>query len=139
MYHVAFYENWNQGILLNTYLLVGVGGAAGALSRYLISNIAYERMDHGFPYGTLAVNLVGSLLIGFLYFWLINRFSVDAQLRAFLIVGFLGAFTTFSAFSIESLVMLEQGAWIKSAVYISLSVVGCIAAAMAGMMLARLV
>jgi len=124
---------------LNTYLLVGVGGAAGALSRYLISNLSYQRLEHGFPYATLAVNLFGSLLIGFLYFWLINRFSADVELRALLIVGFLGAFTTFSAFSIESLILLEQGAWMKSAVYIGTSVVGCIAAAAAGMLLARLV
>lgn len=124
---------------MNTYLLVGAGGAAGALSRYFISSLSYQRLGHGFPYGTLAVNLCGSLLIGFLYFWLINRFNIDAELRALLIVGFLGAFTTFSAFSIESLVLLEQGAWVKSAVYISTSVVGCIGAAAIGMLLARLV
>lgn len=124
---------------MNTYLLVGVGGAAGALSRFFVSNLSYQRLGHGFPYATLTVNVLGSLVIGFLYFWLINRFSFDAELRALLIVGFLGAFTTFSAFSIESLVLLEQGAWLKSAVYIGASVIGCVAAASLGMLLARLV
>lgn len=132
-------SGWIRGENLNIYLLVGAGGAAGALTRYLLANVSYARLDHGFPYGTLAVNLLGSLLIGFLYFWLINRFSVDAELRALLIVGFLGAFTTFSAFSIETLILMEQGAWLKTATYIILSVVGCVTAAGAGMLLARLV
>lgn len=123
---------------MNTYLLVGVGGAAGALARFLIANFSYQRLGHQFPYATLTANLIGSLAIGFLYFWLINRFSMDAELRALLIVGFLGAFTTFSAFSVESLILLEQGAWMKSAAYILVSVTGCIAAAAAGMFIARL-
>lgn len=123
---------------MNTYLLVGAGGAAGALSRYYISNLSYQRFGHEFPVGTLTVNLVGSLLIGFLYFWLINRFSIDAELRALMIVGFLGSFTTFSAFSLESLVLLEQGAWLRTGIYLGASVIGCIAAAAAGMWLARL-
>ncbi len=123
---------------MNTYFLVGAGGAAGALARYLISNVSYARLGHGFPYGTLAVNLLGSLAIGFLYFWLINRFSLDVELRALLIVGFLGAFTTYSAFSIETLILMEQGAWLRSVAYISISVAGCVAAAGAGMLLARM-
>lgn len=124
---------------MNTYLLVGVGGAAGALARYFVASLSYQRLGHDFPYGTLAVNVLGSLAIGFLYFWLINRFALDAELRALLIVGFLGAFTTFSAFSIESLVLLEQGAWLKSAVYLGASFVGCVGAAAIGMLLARMV
>lgn len=123
---------------MNTYLLVGAGGAAGALTRYWISELSYARLGHGFPYGTLAVNLLGSLAIGFLYFWLINRFSVDADLRALLIVGFLGAFTTFSAFSIETLILMEQGAWLRVVAYVSISLIGCVAAAGAGMLLARM-
>lgn len=119
------------------YWLVGAGGAAGALSRFALGNLVHGRLGTGFPYGTLLVNLLGSLLIGFLYFWLLNRFSVDAELRGLLIVGFLGAFTTFSAFSIETLILLEQGAWLKVATYVTLSMVGCVAAAGAGMLLAR--
>lgn len=122
---------------METYWLVGAGGAAGALSRYLLTSFTHERLGTHFPYGTLLVNVLGSLVIGFLYFWLINRFDADTQLRALLIVGFLGAFTTFSAFSIETLILLEQGAWLRTTVYVTASVAGCVAAAGAGMLLAR--
>lgn len=123
--------------MLNYYLLVGSGGAVGAVTRYWLSSISYQRFGHGFPYGTLIVNFSGSLVIGFLYFWLVNRFALDAELRALLIVGFLGAFTTFSAFSVETLILLEQGAWMKGLAYVGLSVTLCLAAAGAGMWLAR--
>lgn len=119
------------------YWLVGVGGAAGALSRFLLSNAVHGRLGATFPYGTLLVNLLGSFIIGFLYFWLINRYDADAELRGLLIVGFLGAFTTFSAFSIETLILLEQGAWFKGTGYVVASVLGCVGAAGAGMLLAR--
>lgn len=124
---------------MSTYLLVGVGGAAGALARFWLSNASYQRLGHGFPYGTLLVNIAGSLAIGFLYFWLINRFAFEAELRALLIVGFLGAFTTFSAFSVETLILLEQGAVLKGLIYVGLSVALCVVAAAAGMLLARAV
>lgn len=119
------------------YWLVSAGGAAGALSRFVLGNLVHGRMGTAFPYGTLLVNLLGSLAIGFLYFWLINRFDADAEYRGLLIVGFLGAFTTFSAFSIETLILLEQGAWLRSAIYVAISVAGCVAAAAGGMLLAR--
>lgn len=122
---------------MNTYLLIGSGGALGAVTRYWLSSLSYQRFGHGFPIGTLLVNIVGSLMIGFLYFWLIKRFAMDAELRALLIVGFLGAFTTFSAFSVETLILLQQGAWVKSLAYVGLSVFLCVAAAAVGMMLAR--
>lgn len=118
-------------------MLVGVGGAAGAVARFWLSNVSYQRLGHGFPFGTLLVNVLGSLAIGFLYFWLINRFAMETELRALLIVGFLGAFTTFSAFSVETLILLEQGALLKSLVYVGLSVGLCVIAAAAGMLLAR--
>ncbi len=119
------------------YWLVGIGGAAGALSRFLLTNLVHGRMGTAFPYGTFLVNLLGSFIIGFLYFWLINRYNADAELRGLLIVGFLGAFTTFSAFSIETLILLEQGAWIRGTGYVVASVLGCVIAAGAGMLLAR--
>lgn len=122
---------------LNTYLLVGAGGAAGALARFWLSQVSYQRLGHDFPYGTLIVNVAGSLIIGFLYFWLIRRFSIDTELRGLLIIGFLGAFTTFSAFSLETVILLEQGAWLKGAIYVGLSVTLCVLASGAGMLVAR--
>lgn len=122
---------------MNTYLLVGAGGAFGAVARFWLSNASYQRLGHNFPYGTMLANVVGSLAIGFLYFWLINRFASETELRALLIVGFLGAFTTFSAFSVETVLMLEQGAVLKSLLYVGLSVTLCVAAAAAGMLIAR--
>lgn len=122
---------------MNAILLVAVGGAAGATARFLIAEWSSRHFAASFPFGTLLVNLIGCLLIGFLYFWLVNRFSLDAALRAFLIVGFLGAFTTFSAFSIENLIMIEQGRWLAAGIYVTLSVLGCLAASVVGMLLAR--
>ena len=78
---------------MNQILLVGIGGAFGAISRYGLSSLVYQVTGRDFPWGTLVVNVVGSLLMGFLSIWLIERI-VSSDLRALLMVGFLGALTT---------------------------------------------
>jgi fluoride exporter len=118
-------------------LLVGVGGAFGAICRYWLSTLVYAMTGRGFPWGTLAVNLLGSLLMGFLSVWLLERMTLSAELRALLLVGLLGAFTTFSTFSLETLVLLEEGAVARAAANIGLSVSTCVAAAWLGTWIAK--
>ena len=116
---------------------IAAGGAIGAVLRFWISSGIYGLLGRGFPYGTLAVNVVGSLLMGILYVLLIERLALGAEWRAFLLVGLLGAFTTFSTFSIETLNLLEQADYAKAFANVVLSVVACIAAAFIGITIAR--
>ena len=90
-----------------------------------------------FPYGTLVVNVIGSLLMGFLYVWLFDRLNMGPTWRAFLLIGCLGSFTTFSAFSIETLNLMMQGAWFKTALNVVASVLLCITMAWLGTLAAR--
>jgi CrcB protein len=118
-------------------IAIAAGGAAGALLRYWVSNGIHAVLGRGFPYGTLTVNVVGSLLMGFLYIWLIERLATGPVLRAFLLIGVLGAFTTFSTFSVETLNLVESGQLGKAILNVLISVVVCIAAAGLGILLAR--
>ncbi len=122
---------------MNQTLAIAAGGAVGALLRFWMSNGIYALLGRGFPYGTLAVNVLGSLLMGFLYIVMIERLSLGAEWRGFALVGLLGAFTTFSAFSIETLTLLEQANYGKAMANILFSVVACIAAAFIGVLMAR--
>jgi CrcB protein len=118
-------------------LAIAAGGAIGALLRYWTSLAVHSRLGTGFPYGTLAVNVLGSLLMGFLYIWLIERLAAGPALRAFLLIGVLGAFTTFSAFSMETLNLIEGGHAGKALLNIAVSITACIAAAALGIFAAR--
>ena len=120
-------------------LAIALGGAAGAVARFWVSNGVYGLFGRGFPYGTLAVNVIGSLAMGFLYVWLLERVTSAAELRGLILVGFLGAFTTFSTFSIETLNLIEQAAHLKALMNTLLSVVVCLLAAALGVWLGRAV
>ncbi len=122
---------------MNQIIAIAVGGATGALLRFWVAGWVYAQMGRGFPYGTLVVNVLGSLLMGFLYVWLIERSALSPEWRAALLVGLLGAFTTFSTFSIESIALIESGELAKAALNVLLSVVLCIAAAWVGMITGR--
>jgi CrcB protein len=121
-----------------TYLAIALGGAIGALSRYglmsLVSHLAGSRL----PWGTLIVNVSGALLIGVLYVLVSEKMLLSNEARALLIVGFLGAFTTFSTFSLDTMLLIQQG-WLMQAVgYMLASVMICVLATWLGMALARL-
>ncbi|MGB5255542.1 MAG: fluoride efflux transporter CrcB [Sedimenticolaceae bacterium] len=122
---------------MNQTLAIAAGGALGALLRFWMSNGVYALLGHGFPYGTLAVNVLGSLVMGYLYIVMIERLAIGAEWRAFALVGLLGAFTTFSTFSIETLNLLEQADYAKALANMLVSVLACIAAAFVGVSLAR--
>jgi len=122
--------------LIQTIAIAG-GGAIGALLRFWVSTWVYTRLGREFPWGTLAVNVAGSLLMGLLYILLIERLSVPPVWRAALLVGLLGAFTTFSTFSIETLNLIEDGALFKALMNILLSVMLCLFGAWLGVLLGR--
>ncbi|MBT3362657.1 MAG: fluoride efflux transporter CrcB [Chloroflexi bacterium] len=120
-------------------LLVGVGGALGAMSRYGVSRAMIRLIGESFPYGTLVVNCLGSLLIGLLMQTLLGSDLVPSSLRLALIVGFLGAFTTFSAFSYETVTYFKNGSWHLGAANIAANVVLGIGFVLLGMAIARYV
>lgn len=118
-------------------LAIATGGAAGAVLRFLMSGWIYSWLGRGFPYGTLVVNVIGSLLMGLLSVLLIERLSLGPEWRAAILIGLLGGFTTFSTFSIETLNLIESGEHAKALANVVLSVVLCIAAAWAGVIAGR--
>lgn len=108
---------------------IAAGGALGALMRFWVSGWVYSITGKAFPWGTLAVNVVGSALMGFCYVWLVERSALGPEWRAFLMVGLLGALTTFSTFSIETLGLIEDGEAIRALLNAVVSVVLCVGAA----------
>lgn len=118
------------------FTVIALGGAAGALARYWMSSWVYRLLGTGFPWGTLAVNVAGSLAIGFLAVYLLDR-THSTEWRALLIVGFLGAFTTFSTFSLETLTLIEEAELGRAIANAAISVVACLAATWLGTVAAR--
>ena len=118
-------------------LSIAAGGAVGALLRFWISNGIYTLMGRAFPYGTLAVNILGSLLMGLLYVMFHERMTVGPEVRAGLLIGLLGAFTTFSTFSMETLNLIEQADYLKAVLNVLLSVFACVSAAWIGLAIGR--
>lgn len=112
--------------------LVFLGGGIGATARYGLQGVVYRVAGAAFPYGTLAVNVLGSLLIGFLMAFFEERFIVNPSLRLFLTIGILGGFTTFSSFSYETIAMLRDGSYLAALGNITLSVLLCLGATWLG-------
>jgi CrcB protein len=119
-------------------ILIALGGAVGSVLRYLVSSSTYALCGRDFPYGTLVVNVVGSFLIGFLSIILLERFAdMAAELRSLLIIGFLGGFTTFSSFSVETLSLFENGEVTRAVLNVGLSVCICLLVTWLGILLGR--
>lgn len=114
------------------WVLIALGGALGALARYWLGGVASQVLGTGFPYGTLCVNILGSFAIGVLWVWLAQQQWGNPAYKHFLIVGFLGAFTTFSSFSLDGVLLLQQERFFAFLGYLGLSVMGCLVATVAG-------
>ncbi len=123
--------------MLKTLLLIAAGGAIGAVMRFLTQATVYEVTGRAFPYGTLTVNVLGSFLMGLLSIFLVEKFNLSAEWHLAILVGVLGSFTTFSTFSIETLVLFEQGDLFKAMTNILLSVTLCIVSVWVGAYLAK--
>jgi CrcB protein len=119
-----------------TVLAIAFGGALGSVLRYLMGGLVQRATHAGFPYGTLAVNILGCLLIGILVQYFMNV-EPPSTVRGFLVVGFCGGFTTFSAFSMETIGLLYSGSYLRASAYVLASVVLCLSATAAGMTLTR--
>ncbi len=122
---------------MNQLLAIAAGGATGAVLRFLASNAVHGVLGRDFPYGTLFVNVAGSLAMGFLYYWLIERSVAQPALRGFVLIGLLGAFTTFSTFSIETLNLIEAGQWSRAMINALASALLSIGAAALGLLAGR--
>ncbi|MEM7357710.1 MAG: fluoride efflux transporter CrcB [Pseudomonadota bacterium] len=119
------------------YLGIVLAGGIGALLRYALGRLAVNLQWTALPFGTLVANLVGCFLIGYLSWVLVHRFQASETLQIVVITGFLGGFTTFSAFSLEAISMFESGANLRAVTYIVLQVVLCIVMCLLGLLLAR--
>jgi CrcB protein len=114
------------------YVFIALGGATGACLRYFLSQLMLQWFGKGFPFGTLLVNVVGSFLLGFLYSLIEHGQLESALWRTTVGIGFLGALTTFSTFSVDTLMLFQQGLWLKAALNVTLNILCCLFAAWLG-------
>lgn len=118
-------------------IVVGLGGFVGAVGRHWVSGIAQKYSDK-LPMGTLSVNLIGSFLLGLLATLMVEKMMVNQELRLLILVGVLGAFTTYSTFSLETLQLIRGGSWMFAGINIAANVIGTLIAVWAGVSLAKL-
>ena len=120
-------------------LIIALGGALGAVSRFLLGNGVSRALGSALPYGTFVINIVGCFAMGLLMTIIVDREMLPATWRLFLCVGFLGGFTTFSSFGYEALMLLTEGRLLAALAYVGGSVVLGLVAAAAGVLCARAV
>ncbi len=119
------------------YVAVALGGVVGCCARFGVTQAVQAWFGRPFPLATLSINVSGCLLMGFLFFYTADRFGFATPLRVALLTGLLGGYTTFSAFAIETLLMVEQGRTLPALLYVTLSVFLSLAAVFAGAWVAR--
>jgi len=119
------------------YLWIAVGAVVGASARYFLSGLIVRNFSATFPYGTLLINVTGSLVLGFFLVYSTDRVLLDPRWRLLVAVGFCGSYTTFSSYAFESFALLEQGQWLLVGLNALASNVLCLAAVLAGAALAR--
>lgn len=118
-------------------LAIMLGGGLGALARFFVSTSVNEKLASGFPYGTLTVNVIGSFVMGFLAMWLVEHLELNPLMRLAIFVGFLGAFTTFSTFSMETLNLFEEGLAMKALLNMFVNVTFSVIAVWLGVLLGK--
>jgi CrcB protein len=119
------------------FLAISVAAIVGANLRYLLSRLAAKGLGPVFPYGTLAVNVVGSFIVGFFIIWTTERVLLDPRWRLLVVIGFCGSFTTFSSYAFETMSYFEHGQWGLMLVNVLGNNLLCLGGALAGMALAR--
>ncbi len=122
---------------MKTYLAIAIGGTLGCWARYAMTNLVQAIYGRDFPYATLSINVLGAFLMGFLFIETLERLTVPPAIRAGILTGVLGGYTTFSTFEMETLLLAEQGEALKAALYVVLSVGIGFAGAFAGAYIAR--
>jgi fluoride exporter len=122
---------------VNDILVISIGAILGANARWIISRYAARVLGPTFPYGTLFINVTGSFIVGFFMIWASERVLIDPRWRLLIVVGFCGAFTTFSSYAFETMSYFEQGQWLLMFTNFASNNLLCLAAALAGMALAR--
>ena len=105
-----------------TYIAIAIGGTLGCWARYGMTNLVQTIYGRDFPYATLSINLLGSFLMGFLFIETLERLTISPAMRAGILTGVLGGYTTFSTFEMETLLLVEQGEPVRAVLYIALSV-----------------
>ena len=120
-----------------TYVAIAIGGILGCWARYGMTNLIQAIYGRDFPYATLSINVLGSFLMGFLFIETLERLTISPQLRIGILTGFIGGFTTFSTFAMETVLLGEQGEIAKSLLYIALSLVLGLLGAFGGAYIAR--
>ncbi len=118
-------------------LVISLGAIVGANARYLLSRFAAKELGPVFPYGTLFINIIGSLIVGFFVVWTTERVLVDPRWRLLIVVGFCGSFTTFSSYAFETMAYFEQGQWLLMVSNVLTNNLLCLGGALVGMVLAR--
>lgn len=122
---------------MNNLVAIAIGGALGSIMRYLATTSVHSLFGTNFPYGTLTVNVVGSLLMGFISIMLLERFMLADFWRPIIIIGFLGAFTTFSTFSMETFNLIQAGDMAKAFLNMFINVSFCLGATWIGVVAGR--
>jgi fluoride exporter len=120
-------------------ILIGLGGFAGAISRYVVDGLVSDRTGGSFPWGTLVVNATGSFLLGMLFAMTTERAILPAEIRGPLMIGFIGAYTTFSTYMLESWSLIESGSWGPAMANLGGSVLVGLVAVAAGLVIGRAV
>ena len=122
---------------MKDFLSISLAAIVGANLRYLLSRLAAREMGSILPYGTLAINIVGSFIVGFFVIWTTERVLLDPRWRLLVVVGFCGSFTTFSSYAFETMSYFEQGQWALMLANIFSNNLLCLGGALVGMALAR--
>ena len=120
------------------WFAVAIGGALGSIARYALSTYIFDISSHKFPYATLIVNVLGTFVMGILFVVIVERSAMPSEMRSLLMIGFVGAFTTFSTFSLDALGLWQNGHIFMSLVYMLATIILCLIAISSAIWLTRL-